>query len=69
MAATTEVSVSRPARLQHRRFPAAAVAIVLAVTAVLVFVAFSHALGPAPAGHRSGTPIVVPKPSPGPFGS
>jgi hypothetical protein len=72
MAATTEVPVSRPAGPQHRRFPAPiaiGVALVLAVTAALIVVAVWRGLAPAPVGHRTGTPIVVPHPAPGPFGS
>jgi hypothetical protein len=72
MAATIEVPVSRPARPRHRRFPApiaVGVALVLAVTAALIVVAVWRGLAPAPAGHRTGPPIVVPHPAPGPFGS
>jgi hypothetical protein len=72
MAAIIEAPVNRPARRQHRRFPvliAAGVALVLAVTAALIVVAISRGLAPAPGGHRTGTPVVVPHPAPGPFGS
>jgi hypothetical protein len=72
MAATIEVPVSRPAGPQHRRFPpliAVGVALVLAVTAALILIAVARGLAPAPAGHRTGTPIVVPHPVPGPSGS
>ena len=72
MAATIEVPVSRPVRLQHRRFPAPAavgVALVLAVTSALIVVAVWRGLASAPVGHRTGTPIVVPHPAPGPLGS
>ena len=72
MAATIEVPVSRPARPQHRRFPApvaVGVALVLAVTAAMIVVAVCRGLAPAPVGHRTGTPVVVPHPAPGPFGS
>jgi hypothetical protein len=71
-----ETPVNRPLWLEPRRFPvpiAAAVALVvalaLAVTAVLIFVAVSRGLAPGPSGHRTGTPVVVPHPTPGPFGN
>jgi len=72
MAATIEVPVSRPAKPRHRRFPApitVGVALVLAVTAALIVIALWRGLAPAPAGLRTGTPIVVPHPAPGPPGS
>ena len=72
MAATIEVPVSRPASRQHRRFPApvaVGVALVLAVTAALILIAVWRGLAPSPAGHRTGTPVVVPHPAPGPPGS
>ena len=72
MAATIEVPASRPARPQHRRFAvpvSVSVALVLAVTAALIVIAVCHGLAPGPAGHRTGTPIVVPHPAPGPSGS
>ena len=72
MAATLEVPASRPARPRHRRFPAqitVAVALVLAVTAAVILITVWRGLAPAPAGHRTGTPIVVPHPAPGPPGS
>ncbi len=72
MAATIEVPVSRPARMRHRRFPApvaVGVALVLAVTAALIFIALWRGLAPAPVGHRTGTTVVVPHPAPGPSGS
>ena len=72
MAATTEVPVSRPARPQHRRFPApiaVGVALMLAVTAVLIVITVSRGLAPASLGFQTGTPVVLPHPAPGPFGS
>jgi len=72
MAAAVEAQVNRPARLQHRRFPAliaVGAALVAAVTAALIFLAVSQGLAPAPGGHTTGTPVVVPHPAPGPFGS
>jgi hypothetical protein len=72
MAATIEVPLSRLVRPRHRRFPAPValgVALVLAVTAVLILIAVWRGLAPAPTGHRTGTPIVVPHPAPGPPGS
>ena len=72
MAATIKAPVSRPARPRHRRFLApiaVGVALVLAVTAVVILIAVWRGLAPAPAGHRTGTPIVVPHPAPGPPGS
>ena len=72
MAATIEVSASRLAAPRRRRFPApmaAGVALVLAVTAALILIAVWRGLAPSPAGHRTGTPIVVPHPAPGPPGS
>src|SRR5262249_41029881 len=65
MAATIEVPVSRPAGLRHRRFPApiaVGAALVLAVAAAVMLIAVWRGLAPAPAGHRTGTPIVVPHP-------
>src|SRR5260370_3490876 len=61
MAATIEVPVSRPARPRHRRFPApvaVGVAVVLAVTAALIFIAVARALAPPPIGPRTRTPAV-----------
>jgi len=75
LAATTGVSIEVPVTgpgLPPGRFAAplaAAVALVLAVTAALIFVAVVRGLASAPSGHRTGTPIVVPHPTPGPFGS
>jgi hypothetical protein len=72
MAATIEVPAGRPARPRHRRFPApitVGVALVLAVMAALILIAVWRGLAPAPAGHRTGTPVVVPHPAPGPPGS
>jgi hypothetical protein len=76
MATTTsaliEVPVTASPGLPRRRLPAliaAAVTLVLAVTAALIFVAVSRGLAPGPTGHWTGTPIVVPHPTPGPFGS
>jgi len=42
---------------------------VLAVTAALIFAAAVRGLASAPSGHQAGTPILVPHPTPGPFGS
>jgi hypothetical protein len=42
---------------------------VLAVTAALIFVVVARGLAPAPAGHRTGTPVLAPHPAPGPPGS
>jgi len=47
----------------------AAVALVLAVTAALIFAAAVRGLAPAPGGHQAGTPVLLPHPAPGPFGS
>jgi hypothetical protein len=72
MAATIEVPVSSPAGPRHRRFPApvaVGVAVVLAVTAALIVIAAWRGLAPAPVGHRTGTPVIVPHPAPGPRGS
>ena len=72
MAPTIEVPVSRPAGPRHRRFPASVavgVAVVLAVTAVLIVIAVWRGLALGPAGLRTETPIVVPHPAPGPSGS
>ena len=72
MAPAIEVPVSRPPGLQHRRFPeliAVGVAQVLAVTAALIFVVVARGLAPAPSGDRTGTPVVMPHPAPGPSGS
>ena len=72
MAATIEAPVNGPARLQHRRFPAliaVGVALMVTVTAALMFIAVSRGLAPASTGHRTGTPVIVPHPTPGPFGS
>jgi hypothetical protein len=73
MAATIEVRVSRPARPRHRRRFAAPVAVgvalIVAVTAALMFIAVSRGVAPASTGHRTGTPVIMPHPTPGPFGS
>jgi len=72
MAPAIEVPVSRPPRPQHRRFPvliAVGVALVLAVTAALILVVVARGLAAAPSGDRTGTPVVVPHPAPGPSGS
>jgi hypothetical protein len=71
-AAAIEVPVTGLPQLSSRRLAApitAAVALVLAVTAALIFVAVVRGLAAAPGGHRTRTPIVVPHPTPGPFGS
>jgi len=71
-AATTEVPVTSFPALPPRRLPApiaAAVTLVLAMTAALIFIAVSRGLAPGPGGCRTETPIVVPRPTPGPFGS
>jgi hypothetical protein len=70
--ADIEIPVTGLQGLPPRRFAApltAAVALVLAVTAALIFVAVVRGLAPAPSGHQAGTPILVPHPAPGPFGS
>jgi hypothetical protein len=57
---------------QHRRVPAlmaVGIALMLTATAVLISSANSRVLAPTPTSHRTGAPIVVPHPSPGPFGS
>jgi len=72
MAATIEVPVSRPARPQHRRsamLVAVGVAMVLAVTAALIVITVWRGLAPASVGYQTGTPVVLPHPAPGPFGS
>jgi hypothetical protein len=72
MAATIKVPVSRPAGLQHRQLLAlitVGVALVLAVTAALIVIRVARGLASAPAGHRTGTPVVVPHPALGPSGS
>lgn len=68
--------VNRPLGREPRRFPvpvAAAVSLVvalaLAVIAALIFVAVSRGLAPGPSGQRTGLPVVVPHPAPGPFGN
>ena len=70
MAATLQAPVNRLARRQRRRFPvltAASVALLLAATAALIVVAVARGLAPATGGHRTGAPVVVPYPAPGPF--
>jgi len=70
--ASLGVPVTGHPRLPPGRFAApltAAVALLLAVTAAFIFVAAVRGLAPAPSGHRTGTPIVAPHPTPGPFGS
>jgi hypothetical protein len=69
MAVTTEVPVSRPVRLQHRRSPVAVVAIALAVLVVLASIAATRVPASVPSGQGPGTSVTVPHPSPGPFGS
>jgi hypothetical protein len=73
---STEIPVTRPVGLEPRQVPApiaAAVALVvalaLAVTVALITVAVSRGVAPGAGGHRTGTPIVVPHPTPGPFGN
>jgi hypothetical protein len=48
---------------------AVGVALVLAVTAALILVVVARGLAAAPSGDRTGTPVVVPHPAPGPSGS
>ena len=70
--ASREIPVTGLPGLPPRRFAApltAAVALVLAVTAALIFAAAVRGLAPAPSGHQAGGPILVPHPTPGPFGS
>jgi len=70
--ASLEVQGTGLPGLPPRRFAAlltAAVALVLAVTAAVIFAAAVRGLAPAPGGHQAGTPILVPHPAPGPFGS
>ena len=70
--ASREVAVTGLPGLPPRRFAApltAAAALVLALTAALIFAAAVRGLAPAPGGHHAGTPILVPHPAPGPFGS
>ena len=72
MTATIKVPASCPARPRHRQLLALiaiGVALVLAVTAALILIAVWRGLAPVPVGHRTGTPIVVPHPAPGPPGS
>ncbi len=72
MAATIKVPASRLAGLQHRQLLAliaVGVALVLAVTAALIFVVVARGLAPAPSGDRTGTPVVMPHPAPGSSGS
>jgi hypothetical protein len=45
------------------------IALVVLVAALLISIAVSRGMAPASGGHRSGSPIVVPNPAPGPFGS
>ena len=71
-AASTEIPVTSSPGLPPRRLPAtmaAAITLVLAMTAALIFIAVSRGLAAGPGGCRTGTPIVVPHPTPGPFGS
>jgi|APPan5920702752_1055751.scaffolds.fasta_scaffold79403_1 hypothetical protein len=67
-----EIPVTGLPGLPPRRFAApltAAVALVLAVTAAVIFASAVRGLAPAPSEHQAGTPILVPHPAPGPFGS
>ena len=70
--ASREVAVTGLPGVPPRRFAApltATVALVLAVTAALIFAAAVRGLAPVPSGHQPGTPVLVPHPAPGPFGS
>jgi hypothetical protein len=76
MGTSIETPVNRPLGLEPRRFPAPiavavalVVALALAVTAALIFVAVSRGLAPGPSGQRTGMPVVVPHPTPGPSGN
>jgi hypothetical protein len=70
---TIDVPVRRTVRPQPRqRFEtslAVCVGLLLAVSTLLIFIAVSRSPAPASTGHRIGTPIIVPSPTPGPFGS
>jgi hypothetical protein len=70
MTATIKAPASRPVR-RRRRFPApiaVGVALVLAVTAALIFIMVWRGLALVPDGHWTGT-RTVPHAAPGPFGS
>jgi hypothetical protein len=70
-AATIKAPASRPVRRRRRRFPApiaVGVALVLAVTAALIFIMVWRGLALVPDGHWTGT-RTVPHAAPGPFGS
>ena len=72
MAATIEAPAIRQVRLAHRRLLALIVvgwALAIVMTAVVFCIALVCAPASAPGGHRTGAPIVVPSPAPGPFGS
>ena len=73
MASTIEVPVRHTGtpQAQQRCIAqlAVAVALLLAVTTGLIFLALTRGPAPASTGNQSGTPIVMPHPAPGPFGS
>jgi hypothetical protein len=56
-------------QLRDHRAARAFLALVLTVIAVLISIAVARGLAPASSGHRTGTPILMPHPAPGPFGS
>jgi len=72
MATTVEVPVGRTVRRQaQQRFKSSlgvCVGLLLAVTALLAYVAVSRSSAPGSTPHRTGTQV-VPNPTPGPFGS
>lgn len=72
MAATIEVPVSRQVRMPHQwllSLIAVGWALAIVVMALVMCSALARGPAPAPGGHRTGAPIVVPSPAPGPFGS
>jgi hypothetical protein len=58
-----------PGLLQDHKAARVFLTLVLTVAALLIFIAVSRGLAPAAGDHRTETPILVPHPAPGPFGS
>lgn len=69
---TIETPLSCPSRVSRKRSPAriaAGIALLLVVTATLIFIAASRYPATPDGGHRTEQPALVPHPAPGPYGS
>jgi len=73
MATTVGIPVSgtaKPQRQPHGAAPVAVgIALMLAVTIALIFIALGHGVATGSNDPRPGQPVTVPHPTPGPFGS